>query len=85
MFDTRRRLSALEAQVHDLDGVVRDQLKQLDVVELERMRSSVLNALRALRRTQEADETRKANGEGSGEGDHIGRVLATRRGAHGLL
>jgi hypothetical protein len=84
MFDTGRRLSALEAQFRELKAEVDrelDKLAQLvDAPELERMRGSVLNALRALRRAQSAQDER-ANGNGQGPGDAIDRQLAVRRGA----
>lgn len=75
------RLGRLEAQV----AALQKELAALDVVEMERMRGSVLNALRALRRTQQAQEERETNHKGPEPDDAVGRLLATRRGAHGLL
>jgi len=89
MFDTKRRLGALEARMTELALETERKLSQLgqqvDLPELERMRASVLNALRALRRSQEAAEARAANGDAPGRGDAIDKLLATRRGSHGLL
>jgi hypothetical protein len=78
MFGTSRRLSALEARVSKLE-------QETEPGELERLRGSVLNALRALRRTQTAQEAREAKGQGSNGPDYYDRVLATRRGQHGVL
>jgi len=89
MFDTGRRLRALEARVTQLELDTErklDKLAQLvDSPELERMRGSVLNALRALRRSQSAEEARAGNGQSPGKGDNVDRLLAVRRGSHGLL
>ncbi len=76
MFGTKRRLRALEAQVSALQSA----LKDLDVVELERMRGSVLNALRALNRSRQAQDERTAAAEGSTKGDDLDRILRLRRG-----
>lgn len=59
--------------------------RDTDPIELERMRGSVLNALRALRRTQTAQDARTGNGEGKDTPpDELDRQLAIRRG-RGLL
>ncbi len=76
MWLSRRRFSALEAQV----AALQQALGELDVVELERMRGSVLNALRALNRTRQAQDEREGNGGPSTKGDAIDRALAARRG-----
>lgn len=73
VFGIFRRLRALEAQVHELEGDV-------DPAELLRLRGSVLNALRALRRSQTAQDEREGNGKGSSGPDSIDRALAVRRG-----
>jgi hypothetical protein len=84
MFDTKRRLSAIEADIRGLKAETERQLAELrqlvDAPELERMRGSVLNALRALRRSQSAQDERD-HGNGQGAGDAIDRQLAVRRGA----
>ena len=89
MFGTGRRLSAVEAQLRELKAEVHQQLAELrqlvDAPELERMRGSVLNALRALRRSQSAQDERD-NGKAHGPGDEIDRQLAVRRGGtRGIL
>lgn len=52
MFDHERRLSALEADVKQL---IRD-VAALDPVELARLRSTALNAIRSLNRKAGGDE-----------------------------
>jgi hypothetical protein len=73
MFGIFRRLSALEADVKRLD-------REVGAGEYERMRSSVLNALRALRRGQEADEKREAP-EGQPVTDRASEAILARRAA----
>jgi len=78
VFSIFPRLRALEARVSELE-------KDCDPSELERLRGSVLNALRALRRSQTAQDEREANGKGSSGPDAIDRALEARRGNRELL
>jgi hypothetical protein len=78
VFGIFKRLRALEAQVQELETAI-------DLPELERMRGSVLNALRALRRSQTAQDEREATGKGSNGPDAIDRALEARRGHRELL
>lgn len=63
MFDSKRRLSALEARIHELErdlSQVRVDMAELEPAALENLRRSVLNALRSLRRVQAASDDRAA-------------------------
>jgi hypothetical protein len=78
VFGIFRRLRRLEAQVAELQ-------RDTDPAELLRLRGSVLNALRALRRSQTAQDEREATGKGSNGPDAIDRALEARRGHRGVL
>jgi len=63
MFGIFRRLSALEADLKQVQAEQRDTLelvKQLDPAELTRLRQTVLNSIRSLGRAKQASEEREA-------------------------
>lgn len=81
MFGTGRRLGALEAQVAELKAQLAHMADLVELPELERMRTSVLNALRAYRRSVTAQDERTNHEQGSSQGDDIDRLLRLRRGS----
>lgn len=83
VFDSKHRLSAIEARLHELEKTVGDlrvQLAELDPGALENLRRSVLNALRSLRRVDEASRDRQLEIEApEASQDEISRLAIERR------